>query len=315
MKRSINETIKATLDDWSETLGIPKSAPVEDPTDLRWKDWKRALKETQNAIGNKNLSVLAAGVAYFATLSFFPMMVALVSIGTLFIKPDQVESLVSAANTYLPNDIAGLVTAQMNTLIDKPSVSLWAAIIAIAIALWGISGAVENLIKALNVNYDVEESRNFFAMKLTSIGLTAGVVLVLLIIIPMIGISEAWLSGWGVPYRLATTASVLRWLLLVAIIMASLAVLYRYGPNRPNVKWQWVSWGAIIATLLWMLATGAFFVYAKYFANFSDSYSLFAGIIVLMTWFNLSAMTFLIGAEINHNLEQKKTVRKKKLFG
>ncbi len=285
--------------------GIYQKVSANDPTELRWKDWRKAFSETKNAFGNKNLSVLAAGVAYFATLSFFPMMVALVSIGSFFVKPEQVQEIVAAANTYMPKDIAGLITAQMTNLIDKPNVSLTAGAIAIVIALWGISGAVENLIKALNVNYGLEESRNFVQMRLISIALTAGVVLLLIVMIPLMGISESWLQDWGLPYWASITVGVMRWLLLVMLVMIALAVLYRYGPNHRNPKWQWVSWGAIAATLLWLLATAAFFIYARYFGNFSDSYSLFAGIIVLMIWFNLSAMTFLIGAEVNHNLETK----------
>lgn len=284
---------------------LTRQPTAEDLTELRWQDWRQALQETKNAIGNKNLGTLAAGVAYFSTLSFFPMMVALVSIATLFIKPDQLQDIVNAANTYMPKDIAGLITTQMTNLIDKPSVSLLAGIIAILIALWGISGAVENMIKALNVSYDLDESRNFIRLKLTSVALTAGTLVLLCLMIPLIGVRESWLAQLGLSSWLATSLGVIRWLLLVVLIMVALAVLYRYGPNHSRPKWQWVSWGAIVATVLWMLATVTFFIYARYFAHFSDTYSLFAGIIVMMTWFNLSAMTFLIGAEVNHNLETK----------
>lgn len=278
---------------------------ADNPTELNWRDWRRALIETKNAIGNNNLGILAAGIAYFSTLSFFPMMVALVSITTLFIKPDQLQGLVEAANTYMPKDIASLVTTQLTNLVDKPNVSLLASVIAVLVALWGISGAVENMVKALNVSYELKETRNFIKMKLTSIALTFGAIVALGSTIILLGVSEPWLVSLGLPLWLAVSIGVVRWLVLVAVIMVSLAVLYRYGPNSPNPKWQWVSWGAVVATILWMLATVAFFVYARYFADFSDAYSLFAGIIVLMTWFNLSAMTFLIGAEVNHHLETK----------
>lgn len=300
---SMLDGVIAKLESLEKRLGI--KPPAEDPTQLQWKYWRQALLQTKKAIGDKNLGILAAGVAYFATLSFFPLMVALVSISAFFIKPDQLQDIVAAANIYLPKDIASLITTQLTNLIDKPSVSLVAGIIAILIALWGISGAVENLVKALNTAYGVRETRNFFTMKLTSLSLTAGTVVLLLIFIPMMGITEDWLAGLGVPGYLVMFLSIVRWLLLIGIIMLALAVLYRYGPNRQNPKWQWVSWGAIAATVLWLLATIAFFVYARYFAHFSDSYSLFAGIIVMMTWFNLSALTFLIGAEVNHNLEKQ----------
>lgn len=307
MSKNILDRFTKSLDDFMSQLGV--KPPAEDPTKLRLKDWKRALQETKNAIGNKNLGILAAGVAYFSTLSFFPMMVALVSISAFFIKPDQLKDIVDAANIYLPKDIASLITTQLTNLTSRPDASLWAGLIAIGIALWGVSGAVENLMKALNVTNDIDETRNFFKMKGTSIALTVGVILLIMLIIPMMGITESWMEGWGVPGWATIFLSLIRWVLLVLIMMFALAVLYRYGPNRSNPKWQWVSWGAISATVLWLLATIAFFIYARYFAKFSDSYSLFAGIIVMMSWFNLSAMTFLIGSEVNHNLEKKTSKR------
>lgn len=310
MKRhNIATKLREKWDEWGDIIGLKPAAA--DPTELRLKDWKKAVKETRIAIGDKNLGILAAGVAYFATLSFFPLMVALVSISAFFITTTQLQDTVAAANTYLPKDIASLVTTQLTNLTDKPSLSLTAAIIAIAIALWGIAGSVENMMKALNTAYGVKETRSFVTMKLHSITLTAGVIVLMLLVVPMMGITEDWMLGLGVPGWLVPVMSLLRWVVLVVVVMVALAVLYRYGPNREAPKWQWVSWGAIAATTLWLLATVAFFVYARYFASFSDSYSLFAGIIVLMTWFNLSALTFIVGAEVNHNLETKSSAPKK----
>jgi membrane protein len=92
---------------------------------------------------------------------------------------------------------------------------------------------------------------------------------------------------------------------LILIVALFLAVFYRYGPNRETPYWQWVSWGSVLASVLWLGVTALFFVYARYFADFSDSYSVFAGIIVLMTWLNLTAFIVLLGAEVNNRLEKQ----------
>jgi len=89
----------------------------------------------------------------------------------------------------------------------------------------------------------------------------------------------------------------------------SLSVFYRYAPDRGNPHWQWVTWGSCIATAIWLVGTTLFFIYARYFAHFTDSYSIFAGIIVLMTWLNLTAFAILIGAEINFRLENQTRAR------
>ncbi len=301
---------KTWLNDWMMMLGLRPY--VDNPSDLKWSNWKTVFRETRSALSDKNLGVLAAGVAYFATLSFFPMMVALVSIAVLFINSDQLQEIVAAANTYLPQDIAALITTQLTNLIDKPSTSLIAGSIALLIALWGISGAVENLIRALNTAYDVRETRGFVQMRLRSLVLTISVIVLLMIFVPLMGVTEGWLIGIGISPGFVLILSVLRWVLLVTIVMMSLATLYHYAPNRARPKWRWVSWGAIVATSLWIVASGLFFIYTRYFANFSDAYSLFAGIIVMMIWFNLSALTILIGAEVNHNLERQTAAKTRK---
>ena len=126
-----------------------------------------------------------------------------------------------------------------------------------------------------------------------------------LVTLPMMAVTESWLAELGVASVLISLFSIVRWLVLLIIMMAALSFLYYYAPNRSRPRWRWLSWGAIVATGLWLLVTAAFFVYARYFAHFSDSYSLFAGIIVLMTWCNVSAMAFLIGATVNHQLESR----------
>jgi len=272
---------------------------------LRLSDWKKVFAETLRAIGDKNLGVLAAGIAYFATLSFFPLMMALVSISALFIPADRLHEIVATINIYLPKDIASLINAQLTNLVDKPAVSMTALVVGLAIALWGIAGAVENLVRALNAAYDVRETRSFLRIKRLSFGLTAGVIMLFLVTLPMMAVTESWLAELGVASVLISLFSIVRWLVLLIIMMAALSFLYYYAPNRSRPRWRWLSWGAIVATGLWLLVTAAFFVYARYFAHFSDSYSLFAGIIVLMTWCNVSAMAFLIGATVNHQLESR----------
>jgi membrane protein len=98
---------------------------------------------------------------------------------------------------------------------------------------------------------------------------------------------------------------VLRWVLIVAIMAVALATFYRYGPDRKNAKWQWVSWGAAAAIIIWLIGTLLFFFYAQNFGSFGENYGVVAGLIILMTWFNLSAFIFLLGAQVNHGLERQ----------
>lgn len=282
-----------------------KKPYAQSPNGFNFNDWRIVLLETKDAVGHKNLSMLAAGVAFFATLAFFPLVVAVVALSSLVIEPSQAQSIIQSVEQYLPGDMAGLVSAQLESAMQNQSTNLLTGLIAIGVSVFAISGAVQNAINAANTAYGRKETRNFIRLRLLAIVLTFAFIVVGLLIATLLAMSSTTISFLQLPSIAEVGLLSVRWVILVAIVGLSLAAFYRYGPDRANPKWQWVSWGAVIATVIWLLATIVFFVYVQYFANFSDAYSVFAGIIVLMTWLNLSAMTVLLGAEINHRLEQR----------
>lgn len=275
------------------------------PTDLSWKSWKKALLKTKDAIGNKNLSMLASGIAYGGTLAFFPLVVACVAIASILISESQINEVVAAISSFLPSDMAGLLSAQLTNAVNNESANILIAVAAIALALFGVSGAMSSLVNSLNVTYKVEETRSIIKVRLISLGLTCLMIVGLLIVLPLIALGGDLLRSIGAPEPFIWVFSILRWLLLAVVMVVGLAIVYRYAPDRPRARWQWVSWGAVMATLLWLVVTALFFVYVQNFANFSESYSLFAGIIVLMMWLNFSGLIVLVGAEVNHQLEKR----------
>jgi membrane protein len=278
---------------------------ADSPPQLSKGDWKQALKETRGALKNKNLPMLAAGVAFFTTLSFFPMLAAGVAIAALVIDQGQIAQIIASLDTYLPKDLASLVSTQLQTLSGKDAGNALVAAFAILLSLYSASTATQNLINATNRGYDVDESRGFIKVKLLSIALTLGGLLFTFLLLPLLLATTDFLTGIGIPHVLAAAIIWLRWPLVLILITIALAAFYRYGPDRKDPKWQWVSWGAGAATLIWLIGTALFFLYAQNFGSFSESYGVFAGIIILMTWLNLTAFIFLLGAEVNHRLEKQ----------
>lgn len=278
---------------------------VTSPREFNVKDWKEALLATKEAISGKRIGILAAGIAYFMTLAFFPLIAATIALASFVIEPSQIKDIASSVEHFLPSDIAGLINGQLKSALSDKAANTFIAIISILIALFSVSGAAQNAISASNAAYDVSEDRNFIKLRLVSLAVIgiffvggAFIVLTMLLNAPL-------LVNIGLNPAIATVLSICRWILLPVVLCLMLACFYRYGPNRPNPQWQWVSWGSIIAGVLWLLITIGFFVYVRYFANFSKSYGTFAGIIILMTWLNLSAFVILLGAETNHRLERQ----------
>lgn len=266
---------------------------------------RRLVVQVLGDMNRRNTMVLAAGISYFASLAFFPTFAAALAISSVVIAPDKVASVVGTVNTYLPQDIASLVTLQLESQTGRHSGNTAIALIAIAISLFGASAAIENTLRSLNVVYGLKETRNPLKLRFLSFWmlLAAAPFAVLVTLLLVIG---RYMTAWGVPGWLVDVVGVARWPILLVLVSWLFAALYRYGPNRPKAKWQWASAGVVVATALWMAATVLLFAYTRLFPTFGNAYTVSAGIVVLMVWLNMSAFALLVGAHINSRLESTK---------
>ena len=290
-------------------LHVPLNArfPADTPLQLPASQWRYVFVQVAKNIIIKNTPLLAASIAYFATLSFFPLVIAGVAITTFIMNDSQLQSAIASIQQYLPQDMAGLLSAQFENALHNKSNNILTALVALVIAIFGVSAAVQNLIHATNLVYDTKETRGFIGFTAMGLVLTLAMLAGVCIILVLIVLNQDILQTIHTPAAIATIFPYIRWPLLVCCIMFGLAVFYRYGPSRRNPKWRWVSWGAAAATIIWLLGTYGFFIYIQYFGNLGSTYSVFAGSIALMLWFNLTAFIVLLGAQINHNLELRTT--------
>jgi membrane protein len=278
---------------------------ADSPADLSKTGWKIALLRTKQALKDKQLSTQAASLAYYTTLTFFPAMLGAATVGATFTSPKTMLSFINGLQGIVPPAIFDLIHQQLSPLTNAPKGSLGvAALVSILALLWTTSGGFQNLVKATNVAYDVRESRGMVKLRLLSIALSAVLLVLGSAILVLLLLQGTALTKLGAPHMLATIFPFLRWPLLIILISITLSVIYRYAPDRKAPGWSWVSWGATAATIIWLIGTSAFFFYAQQFGNFNKTYGIFAGIIVLMTWFNLSSLIILVGAQVNKKLEE-----------
>lgn len=266
----------------------------------------KVLRTLRDTILDGRVFQLAAGVAYFGTLAFFPLIAAVVAIAGLMLDQAQVQSGVAGMAGYLPEDIASLISSQLQHAASNRHSNGVIAAVALAFSIYGVSGATDGLIKATNVMYGTKNKRSFFRQITTSIGLTTGLIAAMTLILPLLFVGSALLARLGMPGGLLPIIAALRWILLLAVAMIGLGVFYYYAPTGKQ-RWRWISVGSVVATLLWLLVTAVFFIYLQYFASFTTSYSLFAGIIALMIWLNLSTVAVLLGAAVNRDIADSQT--------
>ncbi len=276
-------------------------------TEIRASSWHQIVRRAWQESKNDNLSMLAAGVAFFGFLAVFPALIAALLIYGLIVPADQVTHQVDRYAKALPPSARQVISHQLTSVSDGGRSALGIGlVIALAGALWSASGGASNLIKALNVAYDELETRGFLKLRGTALLLTLGGIVFMVITVGLVAVVPALLTHLhlGGVGRLA--AQVLRWLLLVAAVIVGLAVVYRAAPDRkgPQPRLRWASLGAVVATVLWIIGSVAFSFYVTTSGTYSKAYGALGGVIVLMLWLFLTSYLVLIGAEINSQVER-----------
>jgi membrane protein len=241
-------------------------------------------------------------VAFYALLSLFPAIIAAVSIYGLVADPETVRGQLDRLTQLLSPDTASILGQQIRQVTAGAGGALGlATVLGILTALWSASSGMKALITGVNMAYDETETRKFAKLRGLALLLTLGAMVLMGVALVLIVAFPALTNDW--PTALRWTASILRWLLLAALLIAGLAVLYRYAPDRDQPRWSWVSWGSGIATLLWVLASVGFSFYVSLFGNYNKTYGALAGIVILLFWLYLTAFVVLLGAELNAEME------------
>jgi membrane protein len=272
------------------------------PRQIPPRGWKDIAKRTAKSVKEDQVPLLGAGVAFYALLSLFPAIIAGVSIYGLVADPDTVRDQINEATEMLSPETASILQTQIEQITGGAGGALGlATVIGILTALWSASSGMKALITGVTLAYDETETRKFVKLRGLSLGLTLGAMVLMAIALALIVGFPAVASSWPTP--LAWTAGLLRWVLLAVLVIGGLAVLYRVGPDRDQPRWNWASWGSVLATVLWILASIGFSIYASSFGNYNKTYGALAGIIILMFWLYLTAVIVLLGAELNTEME------------
>ena len=281
-------------------------AGAEKPRDIPKRGWLQIVKRAWRESKTDQVPLLAAGVAFFAFLSLFPAMIASVMVYGLLADPQTVARQAEELSKALPSDAASLITDQMEAITSTPQQSLGLGLlVALVLALWSASGGVGNVITAINVAYDEDETRGFVKRKGLALALTLGAILFATVAITLIAVAPAVLDAVFPDGAIRVVLEAGRWLGLLVAVAVALAVLYRYAPDRDNPRFSWVSVGAAVSTLIWLLASLGFSLYVDNFGSYGETYGALAGVVVLLLWLWITAFVVLLGAEINAEAEQQ----------
>jgi membrane protein len=274
------------------------------PSHIPLRGWWQIAQRVWIESGRDNLSVVAAGCAFYALFAVFPALSALIALYGLASDPASVERHFNVLSLVLPPQAYEIVIDQIRRFAGASNRSLgWGLLLSLGLALWSVGNLVQTVFAALNIAYEEPERRSVLQFYLSAFGfallgiVSGGVILLALIYLPLLFAYAGYSSAFALLVKIG------RWPLLALLVLFILALLYRYGPCRRSAKWRWVSVGSTFATLVWLAASAGFSFYVANFANYEQTYGSLGAVIVLLFWLYLSFYIVLLGAEINAELE------------
>ncbi len=264
----------------------------------------RAVRGSISHVSENNLALVSAGVAFFAMLSLFPALAALIAVLGLISDPAVVIVQLEELRDLLPNDVYEIINAQVVALVTARSETLgWAGLLSVFFALWSARAGVGAMIIGLN-SVCGERNRNVAhhyvrALLITLVLVAVGIVALLSLVVAPVILAFFPLGGMG-----AVAVDLVRWVVGVAVIVIGVGVLYRFGPNRsarPRVRW--LSAGAVLAVVSWVILSVGFSYYVTNFGNYNQVYGSIGAVIAMLVWLWISSFLVLFGAALNVQIE------------
>ena len=253
------------------------------------------------------LPQLSAGVAFFAVLSIAPVLVTALSMYGAINTPGQALEQLSRVTGMLPRELEPLVTEQLTTIsAASTEVVTRRGLIGLVLALWTATTAMSYLIDALTVAYHEDETRSFLRRTALALAFVLGGALLVGAVIAVSGVASRALAGAPDPVRWMML--VVTWLAVGGLMVAALAVLYRFAPDRKQARWGWVSWGAMGATAVWLVTSLALLAYVRRLGAYEATYGSLAGVAISMFWLWITVFLVVAGAAVNGEAERQ-TVR------
>ncbi len=308
-------------DDWRAHVGEPNESNAMDfsrahetgrgrnantPEQIPPTGWGDIFWRVFWSISENRILSTSGSVAFFALLAIFPGIGAIVSLYGLFADSSTIGEHITLLGGILPFGVLEIVAEQIRLVTEQQTETLGAAfVVGVLVAFFSANSGIAALFDALNVVYGEREKRSIVQLYTTTFLFTlAGIAIVILALIGLV-IIPLIMGFVGLTTATEVLISIIRWPVLLATVGASLAFLYRYGPSRRDAKWRWVTWGSVVAALLWIAASMLFSWYVATFDSYNRIYGSLGAGIGFMVWLWISAVIVLIGGEVNAEMEHQ----------
>jgi membrane protein len=295
--------IGRSVSDVETQSGLPV-AEARQPARRRHARAWAVTRSTATAMISDKVSIVAAGCAFYATLALFPAISMLVFLYGLVFDPVTVEPQLSHLQQVLPPPVYTLIDDRVRELVSQQHGSLTVGlVISTLVTLWTSATGTKSLLAGLNLAHGQAETRGFFRFQATAFGMTLFTIMAVVLAIAILVFLPAAISLIGLSAYQGGVIFVASVVLLVGVIFVLLAMLFRYGPSHRPHRWRAVLPGAVVTTVLWMVASTLFSLYVGRLASYDRTYGPLAAAVGVMMWLWVSVYVILLGAELNAELE------------
>jgi membrane protein len=265
--------------------------------------WFELIKRTIKEFTADDVLGLAAQMAYYFLFALAPAIVCVIAI-TSYLPFSSIQELISSMSGFAPPDVVQILRDQLSNIAQGEHGGLLT--FGFLLALWSSSAAMVSIIGALNRAYDIEEARPWWKVRLTALLLTVGVAVFIVVAFALIVIGPTFIDRFASMVGLSDTFAIVwnyaRWPIALTLVALGIALVFYFAPDADQ-DWEWITPGAVLATVLWLGASLGFKFYVANFGTYNESYGSLGGVIVLMLWFYISAVAILLGAEMNAEIE------------
>ena len=284
-------------------------AKPDAPTDLTGPSWGYVLRKTAREFSRDECTDLAAALTYYSVLALFPAAIALLSLVGLFGQGQQtVDTLLGIVRDVGAGSAADTVRPALESLGQQSGTAGLAFILGLGTALWSASGYVGAFGRAMNRVYQVREGRPFWKLRPVMLLVTVVAVVLSALVALALVVSGPAARAVGNAIGLGATAvlvwDIAKWPVILAAVVLVVAILYYATPNIEQPRFRWISVGAVLAIVVWVVASVAFGFYVAHFSSYNKTYGTLAGVVVFLLWLWLTNLALLFGAELNAELER-----------
>jgi membrane protein len=317
---------ESEADDYYEERPLPDEAPEPQPEreeprldepgvrDLSKRDYVAIVRRAINEFNKDHMTNIAAALAYYAFLAIPAALLVAVGLFSLVAGPNAIVTVIDKLNGVMPGQATSLLEDSLKNMTQHKGTGVTVLSIGSVLALWSVTGAMQNVMWALNIAYDREERRGFVRRRITALAMLVFALIAFALAFGVLVLGPH-LSGWigstlGAESLVHTLWWIVEWPLLLLGFLVAFAGLMYLGPNVEHPRWRFLTFGSVVAIVMWLLGSGAFTLYVAKFGSYNKTWGALAAVVVMLTWLWLSAVALLLGAEINAEAERSRELRR-----